>query len=123
MNGTERSAITVLILSIITCGIYYFYWIYTVSKEAKQFMGRDDINPTTELILCIVTCSLYQIYWWYKYGKIVTVDMYEKAGLKSEDSSMILMLLSILGLGIVSALIMQDKLNAIWRNNNAATKV
>ena len=58
-KGTVRSIPMLVVLSIVTCGIYYFYWIYKTTDEIKNFMERDDINTTLELILSIVTCGIY----------------------------------------------------------------
>ena len=44
-KGTVRSVPMLVLLSIVTCGIYYLYWIYKTTDEIKNFMGREDINP------------------------------------------------------------------------------
>ncbi|WP_241243511.1 DUF4234 domain-containing protein [Caldicellulosiruptor changbaiensis] len=36
MPGKKRSVVGVLLFSIITLGIYYWYWIYATSKEANS---------------------------------------------------------------------------------------
>ncbi len=59
MPGKKRSVVGVLIFSIITLGIYYFYWIYATSKETQQYLEKKTISPGLELLLCIITCGLY----------------------------------------------------------------
>ena len=124
VKGTIRSVPMLVILSIVTCGIYYFYWIYKTTDEIKNFMEREDINPALELILSIVTCGLYTYYWYYKYGKIVYLEMTKKAGMdNSEDSTVLLVILNLF-MYVISSAILQDKLNAIWNNaeeNSTAT--
>lgn len=115
-KGTVRSIPMLVILSIVTCGIYYFYWIYKTTDEIKNFMERDDINTTLELILSIVTCGIYTYYWYYKYGKIVYLEMTKKAGLDSTEDSTILLVILNLFMYVVSSAILQDKLNAIWNS-------
>ena len=116
VKGTIRSVPMLVILSIVTCGIYYFYWIYKTTDEIKNFMEREDINPALELILSIVTCGLYTYYWYYKYGKIVYLEMTKKAGMdNSEDSTVLLVILNLF-MYVISSAILQDKLNAIWNN-------
>ena len=115
-KGTVRSIPMLVILSIVTCGIYYFYWIYKTTDEIKNFMERDDINTTLELILSIVTCGIYTYYWYYKYGKIVYLEMTKKAGLDSTEDSTILLVILNLFMYVISAAILQDKLNSIWNN-------
>ena len=115
-KGTVRSIPILIILSIVTCGIYYLYWIYKTTDEIKNFMGRDDINPALELILVLVTCNIYSLYWYYKYGKIVYLEMTAKVGMdNSEDSTVLLVILGLL-VYVVAGAIMQDKLNAIWNS-------
>ena len=71
MNYEKRSPVAVLLLSIVTCGIYQLYLIYKVSQEIRDFRGDNSISPGTELLLSIITCGLYEIYWFYKYGRLV----------------------------------------------------
>ena len=115
-KGTVRSVPMLVVLSIVTCGIYYLYWIYKTTDEIKNFMEREDINPALELILVLVTCNIYSLYWYYKYGKIVYLEMTEKVGMdNSEDSTVLLVILGLL-VNFVAGAIMQDKLNAIWNS-------
>ena len=115
-KGTVRSVPMLVLLSIVTCGIYYLYWIYKTTDEIKNFMEREDINPALELILVLVTCNIYSLYWYYKYGKIVYLEMTAKAGMdNSEDSTVLLVILGLL-VNFVAGAIMQDKLNAIWNS-------
>lgn len=117
-KGTVRNIPILILLNIITCGIYYLYWIYKTTDEIKNFMGKDDINPSLELILTIVTCNIYTFYWYYKYGKMVYLEMTLKAGMdNSEDSSVLLVILNLF-VAIISCAILQDKLNNIWNNIN-----
>lgn len=157
-KGTTRPIPIMLLLNIVTCGIYYIYWIYQTSVEIKMCSEREDLNPTLEILLGIITCGLYFKYWYYKYGKIVYKDLPLKAGMNNaEDKTMVLviidiiialmwwggMILRVLLLAIasysssdeeliysflyiipsgliyvvnISSLIMQDKLNNIWKH-------
>lgn len=143
-------------MNIVTCGLYYIYWIYQTSLEIKIFSEREDLNPTLEILLGIITCGLYFKYWYYKYGKIVYKEMPLKVGMDNkEDKTLALviidivialmwfgsmmfrvllfainyssgsyesfiMILGIIPSGLiyivnVSSIIMQDKLNNIWK--------
>ena len=157
-KGTIRPIPIMLLLNIVTCGIYYIYWIYQTSVEIKTCSEREDLNPTIEILLGIITCGLYFKYWYYKYGKIVYTELPLKAGINNaEDKTMVLvvidiiialmwwgsMILRVLLLAItsytssdeeliysflyiipsgliyavnISSLIMQDKLNNIWKH-------
>lgn len=109
----------VLLLSIVTCGIYGYYTIYRLTDEIKQYRNDPSINPALELILCIVTCSLYSIYWCYKYSKLI-FEMQNTAGVENpSDISVIALILPILGLFVVSLLLMQGEINKVWEKTSA----
>ncbi|MCX8129592.1 MAG: DUF4234 domain-containing protein [Clostridia bacterium] len=111
-KGKTRSAGEVIVFSIITCGIYFLYWIYSFATEMKTYMNDNASNPGVELALCIF-CYPYQYYWFYRYGKTIT-EAQKRAGLQPEDNSVLYLILAIFGLGIVNAAIMQSSVNKIW---------
>lgn len=83
----------------------------------KIYLDKEDINPGLELLLCIVTCGIYEIYWFYKLAKMIS-EAQEKVGLKSEDDSIlyIVLLLFTSGLGfLICPAIAQSKLNEVWQ--------
>ncbi len=52
---TNRSVVTVIILTIITCGIYGWYWVYKTAQELEDAgQSGSGVNPTVTLILCII---------------------------------------------------------------------
>jgi hypothetical protein len=44
----------VLLLSYLTLGIYFYFWVYRVMNECCAYTGRSDCNPRTELALMLV---------------------------------------------------------------------
>jgi len=56
----------VLILSLVTCGIYYLVWMHRVSQEVQDALGETDTNPGLEVLLTIVTCFIYSYFWDWK---------------------------------------------------------
>lgn len=117
-KGTVRSIPMLVILIIVTCGIYHIYWLYKTTDEIKNFMESEDINPTLELILSIVTCGIYTYYWYYKYGKIVYLEMTKKVGLDNTEDNTVLLIVLNLFMFIIPPAILQDKLNTIWNSIN-----
>lgn len=115
MGPDKRSPALVIILSIVTCGIYYWYWIYCVSNEIKVFLDDPDINPGLEVLLSIVTCGIYTFYWYYKMNQKMVI-MGQRADMLVTDNSVVCIILAVLGLSIVSMAIMQNQLNDIWNN-------
>lgn len=53
MPITKRSPITVLILSLVTCGIYTIYWAYVTADELQRASGRQQFSPVLILVLTI----------------------------------------------------------------------
>ena len=55
---TKRSVATVIILSIITCGIYGWYWLYKTANELQRSRGVSKIQPIVSLLLSIFVGSV-----------------------------------------------------------------
>ena len=108
----QRSVATVIILSIVTCGIYMFYWLYVTMRDINAYLGVSDMDPGIELLICIL-CSPYILYWYYKYATRIS-DASARAGLPAKDDAIVCLILGIFGLGIVSMGIMQDNVNRVW---------
>jgi hypothetical protein len=111
--GEKREPMMVVLFTLLTCGIYGWFWLYTTVTEIKNALGREDINPGMELVLSIVTCGIYMVYLFYKYPQLM-MEMQDRAGRPRNDISMTTLLLAVFGLGIVSIAIMQSELNNIW---------
>lgn len=116
MSGLqERSIVTCIILSFVTCGIYGLYWMYSLTEDTNHF--ATDPNPPTggmALLLSIVTCGIYTWYWMYKRGEYID-NYYTQRGLPPQSNSILYLVLSICGLGIVSYCLMQNEVNKIAR--------
>ncbi len=108
----RRDLAVSIVLTIITCGIYGFYWMYCLTQDANYISGDQSMSPGTTILLTIVTCGIYGIYWAYKMGKNI---QYAKAynGRPAEDRSTLYLILAIFGLQIVNYALMQDDLNSL----------
>lgn len=118
--GTRRDPAMVLILILLTCGLYYLYFIYKVSRETQEFLGESDVSPGTEVALSLVTCGLWNVYWDYKVGKRMA-QMCVRVGLPPTDNAVLYLVLDLVGvggfasLGLVNPVLQQDTLNRIWQ--------
>lgn len=107
----QRNIGMAILLSIITCGIYGIVWMISLSNELSQYNG-EKVEGGMEFLLMIVTCGIYAIYWYYKMGqKITRAQM--RSGAPIVDNSVLYLILSIFGLGIVSMAIMQSQTNEL----------
>jgi len=109
----QRNVATVIIFSIITCGIYSFYWIYVTTRDLNNYLEISDMEPAIELLLCFL-CFPYMYYWIYKYAQRIT-DAHIKAQIATtSDEAIVCLILAIFGLSIISIAIMQNNLNKAW---------
>ncbi|HHX18442.1 MAG TPA: DUF4234 domain-containing protein [Clostridium sp.] len=108
----KRSIGTAILLSIITCGIYGIYWMYKMTEDITNYNG-ENANPGTEILLMIVTCGIYVYFWNYKMGKRIYTAQLNTEGAVASDESVLYLILTLLGLSIVSVAIMQSNINKL----------
>lgn len=104
----KRNIALCIIFTLITCGIYWLYWVCCLADDVNEITGhQDDIAGWKVLLFDILTCGIYGIYWSYKLGK----KLGEKAGDTSGNKGILFLVLSILGLNIVALCIAQSEVN------------
>lgn len=101
-----------IILSIITCGIYYFYWIYKVTNEVGYLTKDTSVGGGLTVLLGIITCSIYFWFWYYQLGEKLS-RLQTKDGTPISNDSVLLVILAVFGFGIVSLAIAQSNLNKV----------
>lgn len=117
---TSRNIVTCIVLSIITCGIYGIYWMVVMNDDSKK--AANDPNGATGatfVLLCLFTCGIYSIYWYFNMGKRMQTAM-QNAGLQAEDRSIMFLILTLVGLGIVNMVLIQNDLNTIAESGSSA---
>ncbi len=72
--GTLRSPVFVILISIITCGIYFLYWTYKVFEEMKQYSG-EGVGGVIGLVIGIIVSPVN----WFLMPSEVG-NMYERTG-------------------------------------------
>ena len=62
----------ILLLSIVTCGIYTYYYLYQITKDLNTMAGNDGktVDPTIVVVLSIVTCGIYTVWWYSANGNV-----------------------------------------------------
>lgn len=111
----EVSIPLLIILSIVTCGIYYLYWMYKTANDLKTVTGDPTINPGVDILLSLITCGIYSAYWHYKYAKIVYQLQINYGVPNPQDNAVLNVVLSIFSGGIIAGAILQTSLNELWR--------
>ncbi|WP_069986910.1 DUF4234 domain-containing protein [Massilioclostridium coli] len=103
----ERNIVMCIILSIITCGIYPFYWLVVLNNDLNDLTGdRNAFSGGMVLLLTLVTCNIYFIYWSYRAGE--KVDCIKR---QAPTFHIVFLILSLFGLGIVNFILIQDTIN------------
>lgn len=104
----KRSVLAVVLLSIITCGIYELYWYYVMAEDmnAKDSTKPSLTNFIVAILLGIITCGIYLIYWQFRF--------YEKSDAITKKQNLIVyFILAFFGFSIISNALLQNDINEI----------
>ena len=58
----KRTPAAVVVLSLLTFGLYAYYWLYQTTRELAGEAERDDIRPGMDLLLTFLTFGFYGIW-------------------------------------------------------------
>lgn len=115
----EKSIGLCVVLSLVTCGIYSIYWLYTIAHDLNDLCESQNkekgAEPGLVVVLSIVTCGIYLLYYLWKAGKMVS-SLTRSNGHHPSDDSIVLMVLSILQLSLVSYCILQSHINGFAKD-------
>jgi len=102
----NRSLGMMILLSLITFGIYPVYWQCSFQGQLKEKTGKG-FGAVAHFFMCLITFGIYSIYWNYAAGKRL-----QEVGAQ-EDRSILYLVLSLFGLGIINMFLMQHQANKI----------
>lgn len=103
----KRDIAVAILLSIVTCGIYSIYWFIKMTDETNYITDqRDAFSGGVAFLLTLVTCGIYGYVWAYKMG-----DAYDRLDQRAANTGVIYLVLSLLGLSIVTYALLQDQIN------------
>lgn len=109
----------VLVLTLVTCGIYGIYWHWATSGELRDATGDTTINPTLDLVLLILTCGVWGIFLDYRIAQKVHEALKSREPTRTDQSQTVLILgIAALFVGVtmwVATYIAQDELNKLAR--------
>ena len=99
----NRDIVTSVILTVITCGFYGFYWLSELTDDCGDASGNHSISGGMSVFLWLIT---------YQMGKRIRVAQ-EKRHLPVTDNSTLYLILSIFKLDIVNWILLQSDLNQL----------
>ncbi len=112
--GTLRSPVTVILLSLVTCGIYFLYWTYKVFQEMKDHSG-EGVGGVVGLVIGIIIGVVN----WFLIPSEVG-NMYERAGQEKPVRGVtgFWNLIPLVGF-IIWVVKVQNALNEYWKRRGA----
>lgn len=110
----SRSIALYIILSFVTCGIFLIYWLICIVNDLNTAADTpNDTNGVTVWLLSLVTCGIYGIYWMYKAGEKVSAIKRKYGEPDSGNTSIVYLVLQIVGLGLINYCLIQNELNKV----------
>ena len=108
---TKRSVATVVILSIVTCGIYSIWWTY-VTLTALQAEGKNtSIPPIVTMLLILFVSSAGGAL--LGYDADVNINEIKKArGINTADNKILWIVLGVL-MPVITIALVQNEINAL----------
>ncbi|MGK4566331.1 DUF4234 domain-containing protein [Flavobacterium sp. 3HN19-14] len=103
--------IVVLILGILTCGLYLIYWNIKVADVMNSVAGREIVSqPIAIFAGC---CYPINVYFFYLVGKEGLPRIYERINYPKKDDTVLLLVLGFF-FPMVAAMIVQGDINKLY---------
>ena len=102
-----------VLLSKITCGIYGLVWQYKQMKVLNFWLNRREYAFGMWFLLSIITCGIYGVYNEYKMARGI-VEIQEQNNLMVNNVATICLILTLIGLSIMSMAIQQAEINRFY---------
>ena len=106
----KRNIALYIILSLVTCGIFMYYWIFVLTEDTNTISGEtSDTAGGMVIILTIITCGIYGLYWAFKRGEKIDKAKANR-GEPASNGGVLYLILYILG-GIIALALIQNEVN------------
>ena len=110
----NRSVAMCIVLTLVTCGIYGFYWMYCIHRDVQEVCSYPmQTEGGMVIVFTLLTCGIYGVYWCYKMGQF----LHEARGTPGGSQAIAYLLLSLFGLDIIALALMQSELNRFSPND------
>lgn len=95
----NRSLVKYILLTIITCGIYSYWFLYKIAEDANivcQGDGKSTPGLAQFILLSLVTCGIYSWIWYYNLGNRLQ-EAAPKYGLNFQENGTTILMWFIFG--------------------------
>jgi hypothetical protein len=108
----QRSVGLAIVLTLITCGIYGIYWFIVMTNDVGKLSGDYSFTGGKHFLLSLVTCGIWSFIWSYQIGQKVA-EAQRQRGYPATDNSILYLVLTFFGLGIVTYALVQIEVNKL----------
>ncbi|MGF1468272.1 MAG: DUF4234 domain-containing protein [Sandaracinaceae bacterium] len=74
----HRHPAVVVLLSVLTFGLYALYWLYQTTRELKEETDREDLHPMLDVLLVPLTFGLWGIWATYRNAGVVHDELLDR---------------------------------------------
>lgn len=95
----DRGLVSYILLSIITCGIYSYYFLYKMAHDVNIACNGDGESTSglvAFILLSFITCGIYAWVWYYKLGNRLAANA-SRYGLAFQENGTTVLLWLIFG--------------------------
>lgn len=99
MINTNRSLLTYILLTIVTCGIYSYYFLYCMARDMNVMCegdGEQTAGLAVFILLSFVTCGIYAWIWYYKLGNRLATNA-PRYGLNFQENGTTILMWLLIG--------------------------
>lgn len=96
---TDRSLLMYILLTLVTCGIYGWYFIYALARDVNAACagdGRNTAGLIKLILLNFITCGIYSWIWYYSLGNRLAFNA-PRYGMNFQENGTTILLWMILG--------------------------
>ena len=116
---TNREIVSFALLTIVTCGIYGYWYIYQMAQDANVLCAEDGEETPglgIYILLSIVTCGIYSYYWQYKLANRLQRNAY-RYGVQVQEGGSDVLIWLIMG-ALLCIICSYVGTNIIFKNMN-----
>lgn len=103
-----------IILSIITCGIYWFFWQARQMRALNHLLKEQRFSFVLWFFVSIITCFLFNIYYEYIMAQAIVEIQKRDGRAPSNELPILSLILCLFGLHVIVDAIQQNELNKIF---------